>query len=98
MRLSSTIGALSFVSLASARTIVDLGYARYQGNLSYPNTVAYLGLPYAEPPVGDRRFRSPLPLNTSRVALETHNTIIDASSYPEFCIQGSVGRLSMQFS
>ncbi|KAJ7099276.1 alpha/beta-hydrolase [Mycena belliarum] len=78
-------------SATSKRTIVDTGYARYQGNLSFPNTVAYLGVPYAEPPLGDRRFRAPLPLNTTRVAAAAAGSVIDATKYPDFCIQGSTG-------
>ena len=91
MRFLSFIGTLSLAYLATADTVVDLGYARYRGNHSYPNTVAYLGLPYAEPPVGDRRWRSPLPLNTSRVSLEAHGAVVDASTDPDFCIQGTTG-------
>ncbi|KAF5371730.1 hypothetical protein D9758_003443 [Tetrapyrgos nigripes] len=71
--------------------VVDLGYARYRGNLSYPNTVAYLGLPYAEPPLGERRFRAPLPLNVARVSGETRGKVIDVSEYPDFCVQQATG-------
>ncbi|KAF9550176.1 alpha/beta-hydrolase [Agrocybe pediades] len=83
----------SVVSAASPSTIVDAGYAKYQGNhsLAFPNTVSYLGIPYAEPPLGERRFRAPLPLNTARVALETKGKVVDARSYPDFCIQGTTG-------
>ena len=88
MRLLGYTTLLSFFCLVMADTVVDLGYAKYRGNLSYPNTVAYLGLPYAEPPVGDLRWRSPLPLNTTRVQQQAGGAIIDASSYPEFCVQG----------
>ncbi|KAK0222835.1 alpha/beta-hydrolase [Armillaria nabsnona] len=73
------------------KLIVDTGYAKYRGNLSYPNTVAYLGIPYAEPPLGDRRFRAPIPLDTARIALEANGTVLDATSYPDFCIQGTTG-------
>ncbi|KXN82979.1 Lipase 3 [Leucoagaricus sp. SymC.cos] len=73
--------------------IVDLGYAKYLGNrtTTWPNTVSFLGLPYAEPPVGNRRFRAPLPLNLARVTKETGGQVVDARSYPDFCIQGALG-------
>ena len=76
---------------ATSNNIVDLGYASYRGNLSYPNVVAYLGIPYAEPPLGDWRFRAPVPLNTTRVAEEAGGNVIDATTYPNFCIQGTTG-------
>ncbi|PPQ95440.1 hypothetical protein CVT26_008459 [Gymnopilus dilepis] len=76
---------------AAVADIIDTGYARYLGNRSYPNTVAYLGVPYAEPPLGERRFRAPLPLDTARVALENKGKVIDATNYPDFCIQGTTG-------
>ena len=92
--LTQTSFIICFLSLACltlADPVVDLGYAKYRGNLTHPNTVAYLGIPYAEPPIGDHRFRAPLALNTSRVSKQTRGIVIDATSYPEFCIQGSTG-------
>ncbi|KAJ7496506.1 Alpha/Beta hydrolase protein [Mycena latifolia] len=82
---------LPVFSSTHAGNIVDTGYATYRGNLSFPNTVAYLGIPYAEPPLGDLRFRAPLPLNTSRVAAAAGRAIVDATEYPNFCVQGSIG-------
>ncbi|KAJ2934669.1 hypothetical protein H1R20_g2397, partial [Candolleomyces eurysporus] len=76
---------------SASRDIVDTGYAKYLGNRTFPNTVAYLGIPYAEPPLGPRRFRAPLPLNTTRVRFETKGKVVDATEYPEFCIQGTTG-------
>ncbi|KAK0470280.1 alpha/beta-hydrolase [Desarmillaria tabescens] len=94
-RLTLLIALLSwlvqFLVFANNRLIVDTGYAKYRGNLSYPDTVAYLGIPYAEPPLGDRRFRAPIPLDTARIAQEADGAIFDAASYPNFCIQGSTG-------
>jgi hypothetical protein len=87
--LYASILAASSSSLAP--NVADLGYAQYRGNLTFPNTVAYLGIPYAEPPVGDRRFRAPLPLNTSRVAASAGSKIVDATQYPDFCVQGTTG-------
>ena len=77
--------------LVTANNVVDLGYAKYRGNLTFPDTVAYLGLPYAEPPTGERRWRAPLPLNTARVARQANGKVVDATSYPDFCVQGSTG-------
>ncbi|KAG7444765.1 alpha/beta-hydrolase [Guyanagaster necrorhizus] len=73
------------------RLVVDTGYAKYLGNLSYPDTVAHLGIPYAEPPLGDRRFRAPVPLDTGRIMTEARGQVINATFYPEFCIQGTTG-------
>ncbi|KAF9041726.1 alpha/beta-hydrolase [Hymenopellis radicata] len=80
-----------FLPTAGSDTfVVDTGYAKYLGNHTLPNTVAYLGIPYAEPPLAERRYRAPLPLNTTRITLDSGNQLIDARSYPDFCIQGTV--------
>ncbi|RDB26221.1 Acylcarnitine hydrolase [Hypsizygus marmoreus] len=71
--------------------IVDTGYASYLGNRTFPNTVAYLGVSYAEPPLGDQRFRAPIPLNRTRISQDSNGVVIDATRYPEFCIQGTTG-------
>ncbi|PPR05171.1 hypothetical protein CVT26_012257 [Gymnopilus dilepis] len=86
-----TLASTGPSSSAHAPDIIDTGYAKYLGNRSYPNTVAYLGIPYAELPLGDRRFRAPLPLNTTRVSLENMGKVVDATKYPDFCIQGTTG-------
>lgn len=93
-KMFAFITAILF-ALALSRTTraivprVDTGYAVYLGNHSLPNTAAFLGIPYAEPPVGERRFRAPLPLDTSR--LRSQKGTVDATKYPDFCIQGTTG-------
>ncbi|EEB89171.1 hypothetical protein MPER_12759, partial [Moniliophthora perniciosa FA553] len=81
-----------FSSSQSSPEIANTGYARYIGTRFPQNdfTVAFLGLPYAEPPLDERRFRAPVSLNTTRVALEAQerNSLIDAREYPDFCVQG----------
>ncbi|KAG6915819.1 hypothetical protein DXG01_009693 [Tephrocybe rancida] len=71
--------------------IIDTGYAKYLGNRTLPNVVAYLGVPYAEPPLGERRFRAPLPLDTARISYEAKGSVVDATKYPAFCVQGTIG-------
>ncbi|KAF9460347.1 Alpha/Beta hydrolase protein [Collybia nuda] len=77
----------------SADDVIDTGYVKYQGNRTFSNAVAYLGIPYAEPPTGQRRFRAPLPLNTTRITLTQamNGNVVDATKYPDFCIQGPIG-------
>jgi len=96
MRLSVFFVAIASLFLNGytqkhADPIINTGYAKYLGNRTFPNTVAYLGIPYAEPPLGERRFRAPLPLDTTRVAREAKGAVVDATKYPAFCIQGTTG-------
>ncbi|KIJ47497.1 hypothetical protein M422DRAFT_226303 [Sphaerobolus stellatus SS14] len=68
---------------------VDTGYAVYVGSNTLPNVAAFLGVPYAQPPLGEQRWRAPVPLDT--VGLRKNKQTIDATQYPEFCVQGTTG-------
>jgi carboxylesterase type B len=47
------------LSLASASTVVDLGYARYEGQTLSTGVTQWLGMRFAAPPLGDLRFAAP---------------------------------------
>ena len=89
--LASVLFVQNSNAVNSQDPVVDVGYARYRGNLTLPHAVAYLGIPYAEPPLGDGRWRAPSPLNTTRVQQEAAGKIVDATQYADFCIQGTTG-------
>ena len=89
--LAGVFEVATAASDASAPNVVDLGYVKYRGNLSYPDTVAYLGVPYAEPPVGERRWRAPSALNTTRISSEAGSQVVNLTTNPDFCIQGTTG-------
>lgn len=62
-------GALSLAELIEGRPLesrqsnnlpqVDLGYAKYEGTALGTGVNQFLGMRYAAPPVGNRRFRAP---------------------------------------
>ncbi|KAJ7021976.1 alpha/beta-hydrolase [Mycena alexandri] len=77
-RLSSNLGP-----------VVDLGYAAYAGNTTSPTgvdngPVAFYGsIRYAQPPLGNLRFRAPAPLNETTSASQ----VLDARDWGPACVQ-----------
>ncbi|KAK7046454.1 carboxylic ester hydrolase [Favolaschia claudopus] len=69
--------------------VVDLGYAAYAGNTTSPSgiddgPVAFYGnIRYAQPPLGNLRFRAPAMLDESGVTSE----VLDARNWGPPCIQ-----------
>lgn len=86
---SSTYGAL--VPSNATRPVIDLGYAAYLGNATTPTgvddgpVVFFGGIPFAEPPLGDLRWRAPRTLNESKPTEPVNFS--DARSYASPCIQ-----------
>lgn len=70
--------------------VIDLGYAAYAGNATSPkgevnsSVVFFGGLPYAQAPLGNLRFRGPQPLDETA---EGNGTVVDARNFAEPCIQ-----------
>lgn len=69
--------------------VVNLGYAAFAGNSTSPagvtnSLVTFFGnIPYAQPPLGNLRFRAPAMLNEENIAHE----VADARNWGPACIQ-----------
>lgn len=88
------ITACSALNISRALTsplgpVVDIGYAAFAGNTTSPTgfangPVAFFGkIPYAQPPLGNLRFRAPAMLDENSVALE----VTDARNWGSACVQ-----------
>ncbi|KZT28612.1 alpha/beta-hydrolase [Neolentinus lepideus HHB14362 ss-1] len=72
--------------------VVNLGYAAYAGNSTSPtgsvdgSVTFFGGIPYAQPPLGNLRFRAPQPLDES-VKNGGHVSASDARNWGPACIQ-----------
>ena len=72
--------------------VVNLGYAAFAGNTTAPSgelngpVTFFGGIPYAQPPLGDLRFRAPRTLNESFEGNGT-TTVTDARNYGPPCLQ-----------
>jgi len=84
--------SLSLAAALGRHGVVRTGYASYQGVDTYGDVTSYLGIPYAEPPLGDLRFRAPKALDVARVSKETGGNVVDATQYPNRCVQGDLFR------
>ncbi len=78
------IGALTVISAARADSgpLVRTRQGLVQG-LTVGNVEQFRGVPYATPPLGDLRWRAPLPA-------QTYSGIRQATAFPAPCIQGRV--------
>ncbi|KAG0696787.1 Alpha/Beta hydrolase protein [Suillus ampliporus] len=83
--LSLTVD-LEYASEPGKHSHINLGYVTYRGNLNE----SYLGISYAEPPLGNLHFRATVPLHTKRVAKDATGQPVNATHYPDFCVQGSL--------
>ncbi|KAK5986760.1 hypothetical protein GCK32_009408 [Trichostrongylus colubriformis] len=87
---------LSTVTIANGETYVSVptsygvvqgrtvDYGNDRNQLYYGKADVFLGIPYAQPPVGDLRFRAPRQANP-------YNTVYDATNYRPKCPQANAG-------
>lgn len=69
----------------SSGPVVVLDYGSFRGKFSHKHGIEqFFGIPYAEPPVGDRRFTNPIP------PLRTYWNH-DSTKHPAVCPQQSLG-------
>ncbi|KAG0211961.1 hypothetical protein BGX28_007044 [Mortierella sp. GBA30] len=72
-------------------------YGAWQGYRDQ-NQFRFLGIPYAEPPVGQRRFMAPMPIDmrnfTGNATSPAATKVNDATEYGHVCIQSSFGNMN----
>lgn len=76
---SSNAGTERADSVHAAALLVDLAQGRLRGTLA-DDVVAFLGVPYAAPPIGELRWRPPVPA-------PAWDGVREASAYGASCIQ-----------
>ncbi|ESZ91062.1 hypothetical protein SBOR_8556 [Sclerotinia borealis F-4128] len=70
-------------------SLVNLGYAQYQGTLLSLGITQYLGMRYASPPLGDLRFRAPQPP-------QSLSGVQNAQTFQPICLATNNGPTSSQ--
>lgn len=89
--LPSDGSSTSLLELSSSLgPVVNLGYAAYIGNITSPTGINpgpvtfFGGIPYAQPPLGNLRFRAPQLLDEKLI---DKPPIVDARNWGPPCIQ-----------
>ncbi len=83
VRLSVVTVGLAFAGLilsAQSAAVVDVTGGRIQGEFLAGGGAAFKGIPYAEPPIGDLRWREPMPVRAWKGTR-------DATAFGAVCIQ-----------
>lgn len=79
----SRIATLLFaISVIAVDPIVDVGAAKYRGRIVGDGTTQWLGMRFAQSPVGELRFKAPRKLVPG--VKSGNETVIDASKVRDF--------------
>lgn len=86
MRLSPAIWRSLYVFSFLPITIasgpqVNLSIGVFEGLLAGQGTEKFLGIPFAQPPVGSLRFKAPVPIN------QTFTGVRNATAFGNACVQ-----------
>jgi hypothetical protein len=74
-----------------SKSYVETDHAIYEGLKSDSGVgTTFYGIPYALPPVGERRFRAPVPLDGEGEKAKNggKKKVVKALQKPNFCVQG----------
>ncbi|KAI6440924.1 hypothetical protein MCOR22_006878 [Pyricularia oryzae] len=79
--------------VAAVDPLVDLGYTRLQGVAQGQGATQWLGVRFAQPPLGALRFAAPAALN---MKAPFDGNVVDASKFRPICLPRSASDFTMQ--
>ncbi|KAK6429473.1 hypothetical protein LTR95_014381 [Oleoguttula sp. CCFEE 5521] len=93
--LSAAQATQTITSIPSGAPVVDLGYAKYVGYVNDTSKITYYrGIQYAQPPVGELRWRKPRPIVTGN---SFQGATLNASTYAPSCYQSAPYYVLLKF-
>jgi carboxylesterase type B len=81
--LYSIFSLVAGVLANDADPVISVGHAKYWGNASLPGVHFFGAIPYAQPPLGNLRFRRPQTVDESSKT----DGIIDSRNWGPICVQ-----------
>ncbi|TLD08894.1 uncharacterized protein PgNI_07816 [Pyricularia grisea] len=95
--LALLLAATGFSAVKAVDTLVDLGYAKFQGSVTDPDlgVSMWKGIQFAAPPVGKLRFAAPAdPVQTGVVNATVHGPICPPQQPTDWTVTGTYSRFT----